>query len=203
VVRGESVAGEGGPIRIYFSHDLDDPRADVVRERWLAQAGREEAGFFDALTWGDATRGGPGTIKRLLASALENTSVTCVLIGPQTSGKRWVRYEIVESIQRRNLLVGVHIGSIPLASRPHGDRGPNPFEQLALAIADDGASVRVLQYLHNAWLPYDDKPGWPLANPVAPHRRGKRIQLSTLYRVYDWVADDGPVNFEKWIGADK
>ena len=187
-------------MKVYFSHDLDEPRADVVRNHWLSQPGREEAGFFDALTWGDATMAGPGTIKRLLANALNNTSVTCVLIGSQTSGKRWVRYEIVESIQRRNLLIGVHINGIPDKRQQTKSMGPNPFEQLALAVSDEGSSIKVLQYAHNAWLPYEDNPGWPLANPAPSKRWGKRIQLSSLYRVYDWVADNGAENFEKWVG---
>ena len=187
-------------MKIYFSHDLDEPRADVVREYWLAQPGHEEAGFYDALTWGDATLAGPATIKRLLAGALADTSVTCVLIGPQTAGRRWVRYEIIESIQRRNLLVGVRISGIPDKAQKTVTAGKNPFEELAVAIADDGQSVKVLQYAHNAWIPYDDKPGWPLANRPPVHRWGQRIQLSSLYRIYDWVADNGQQNFEKWIG---
>jgi antiphage defense system Thoeris ThsB-like protein len=189
--------------RIYFSHDLDDPRADVVRSHWLAKPDREEAGFFDALTWGDATMAGPATIRRMLASALDNTSVTCVLIGPQSAGRRWMRYEIIESMQRRNLLIGVRINGIPDRSQRTNAPGPNPFEQLTVAISDDGSSIKVLQYAHGAWLPYEDKPGWPLANPVPPERRGKRIQLSSLYRVYDWVTDNGQDNFEKWIGMDQ
>ena len=100
-------------MKIYFSHDLGEPRADVVREHWLARPDHEDAGFFDALQWGEAALAGPPTIRGLLAKALDNTSVTCVLIGPETAGQRWVRYEIVQSIQRKNLLIGVHINGIP------------------------------------------------------------------------------------------
>jgi hypothetical protein len=187
-------------MRVYFSHDLDEPRAEVVRRHWLSRPDREDAGFFDALTWGDATMAGPATIRRLLAGALENTSVTCVLIGPETAGRRWVRYEIVESIQRRNLLIGVHISAIPDHARRAVARGKNPFEELAIAVADDGQSVRVLHYREHAWMIYQDNHGWKLARPAAEHRRGKRYQLSSLYSVYDWVADNGPANFEQWIG---
>lgn len=188
-------------MKIYFSHDLDEPRADVVRKHWLAQPGREEAGFFDALTWGDATMAGPATIRQLLANALDNTSVTCVLIGPQTHGQRWVRYEIIQSIQRRNLLLGVHISGIPDGAKKTVAMGKSPFEELAIAIAEDGASVKILQYRNNSWLPYQDNHGWPLANPAPVSKRGKRIQLSSMYRVYDWVRDNGPENFEKWVGV--
>src|SRR5262245_25242640 len=113
-------------MKVYFSHDLDEPRADVVRKHWLAQPGHEEGGFFDALTWGDATMAGPATVRKMLASALDDTSVTCVLIGPQTAGQRWVRYEIVESIQRRNLLIGVHISGIPDHAQRTAPKGKSP-----------------------------------------------------------------------------
>ena len=96
--------------KIYFSfhhQDVVDLRADVVRH-WLAKAAGEDAGFFDEMTWGDAILGGHAFIKRMLTSGLDDTSVTCVLIGSQTSARRWVRYEIVESIQRGNLLLGAH-----------------------------------------------------------------------------------------------
>ena len=187
-------------MRVYFSHDLDEPRAEVVRKHWLSQPGNEEGGFFDALTWGDATMAGPATVRKMLASALDNTSVTCVLIGPQTASQRWVRYEIVESIQRRNLLIGVHISGIPDHAQRTAPKGKSPFEELAIAIAEDGNSVKILQYRQNSWLPYQDNHGWPLANPASANRRGKRIQLSSLYRVYDWVADNGKENFHKWVG---
>jgi hypothetical protein len=94
----------------------------------------------------------------------------------------------------------VRINGIPDKARKTIPAGKNPFEELAVAIADDGKSVKVLQYAHNTWLPYDDKPGWPLANRPPVHRWGQRIQLSSLYRIYDWVTDNGPENFEKWIG---
>jgi hypothetical protein len=188
-------------VKIYFSHDLGEPRADVVRKHWLAQPDREDAGFFDALEWGEATLAGPPTIRGLLAKALDNTSVTCVLIGPETAGQRWVRYEIVQSIQRKNLLVGVHINGIPDRMQRTTARGKNPLEELAIAVADDGASIRVLHYRQNAWLPYQDNHGWKLAKPAPEHRRGKTITLSSFYRVYDWVADNGRENFDKWIGV--
>lgn len=189
--------------RIYFSfhyQDVVDLRADVVRNHWLAKADREDAGFFDELTWGDASMAGPASFKRLITSGLGDTSVTCVLIGTQTSARRWVRYEIVESIQRGNRLIGVHINGIPDKSQRTKAPGPNPFELLALAISADGSSIKVLQYTNGSWLPYQDNPGWPLSKPPAPEKRGKRIQLSTMYRVHDWVTGNGQDNFEGWIG---
>ena len=187
-------------MRIYFSHDPDEPRAEVVRRHWLAKPDREDAGFFDPLAWGEATLAGPPTIRQFLEDALDHTSATCVLIGPQTAERRWMHFEIVESIQRRNRIIGVHISGIPDGKQQTAAPGKNPLEELAIAIADDGASITVLQYRQNAWGKYQDNHGWPLANPAPSQKRGKMIRLSSLYRVYDWVADNGPDNFEKWIG---
>lgn len=45
----------------------------------------------------------------MIDKALENTSVTAVFIGNQTSNRRYINYEIDKSIQRGNGVLGVRI----------------------------------------------------------------------------------------------
>jgi antiphage defense system Thoeris ThsB-like protein len=189
--------------RVYFCfhyQDVVDQRVQVVRKHWLSKEDHDDSGSFDGTIWNNAAQSGPVAVRRLIDHALENTSVTCVLIGTQTYARRWVRYEIIESIQRRNRLIGVHINGIPDRSRRTSPAGRNPLEHLALSIADDGSSVKVLQYANGDWIPSPDNPGWPLSKPAPADRRGKSLQLSTMYRVYDWAADNGPENFDGWLG---
>ncbi|MBK7818307.1 MAG: TIR domain-containing protein [Sphingobacteriaceae bacterium] len=83
-------------------------RVNVVRNHHITKdAG--EAGFFDASIWEDAKKHGDDSIKRLINTNLNNTSVTCALIGTNTWSRRWVRYEILKSYDRGNTLFGVHI----------------------------------------------------------------------------------------------
>ncbi len=39
---------------------------------------------------------------------MDGTSVTCVLIGSQTANSRWVKYEIEQSIEKGNGLLGIY-----------------------------------------------------------------------------------------------
>jgi len=67
------------------------------------------AGFQDASLWEDAKRKGDATIKTMIDKALENTTVTVVFIDSQTAGRRYINYEIDQSIARGNGIVGVQI----------------------------------------------------------------------------------------------
>src|SRR6266446_9625031 len=101
--------------RVFFSFHYDDVktfRANVVRNHGIVKKDTEEVGFFDASIWEDAKRHGDAAVKRLINSNVENTSVTCALIGTETWQRRWVRYEILKSYDRGNKLLGVHINGV-------------------------------------------------------------------------------------------
>ena len=98
--------------RVFFSFKYRDvSRAMVVRNSWVTQ-GREAAGFIDAAEFERLKRQGDAAIRRWIDSQLKNTSVTAVLVGAQTCSSRWVRYEIEQSIQRGNGLLGIDISKI-------------------------------------------------------------------------------------------
>src|SRR5882672_11567922 len=100
--------------RVYFAfhyQDVSDFRANVVRKHNFVE-GVKSAGYYDHSIWEDAKKTSPSALKRLINSELENTTVTVVLIGSDTWARRWVRYEIFESIKRSNRVFGIHINSI-------------------------------------------------------------------------------------------
>ena len=101
--------------RVFFSfhyQDVIDFRANVVRQHWLTKPDRESAGFFDASIWESAKRTGSVAVKRLINSGLDGTSTTCVLIGSGTYARPWVRYEILKSFRKGNVLLAVHVNTI-------------------------------------------------------------------------------------------
>ncbi len=67
------------------------------------------AGFQDASLWEEAKRKGDTTIKALIDKALENTTVTVVFVGAQTAGRKYINYEIDQSVARGNGIVAVQI----------------------------------------------------------------------------------------------
>src|SRR3989442_1145978 len=129
--------------RVFFSfhyQDVIDFRANVVRQHWLTKPDRESAGFFDASIWGSATRSGDPAIKRLINSALDGTSVTCVLAGSQTYARKWVRYEILKSFRKSTSIVTVHINSIKAKDQTTKPKGPNPLSYVGVTFSDSGAT---------------------------------------------------------------
>ena len=70
---------------------------------------KEDVEFIDASLWEEAETEGDDAIKKLIDGALAKSTVTAVLIGANTFSRKWVRYEINESIRRRKGLFGVHI----------------------------------------------------------------------------------------------
>ncbi|KAA0894257.1 TIR domain-containing protein [Oryzomonas rubra] len=67
------------------------------------------AGFKDASLWEEARKKDDAVIKKMIDKALENTSVTVVFIGEKTAGRKFINYEIEQSIARGNGIVGIQI----------------------------------------------------------------------------------------------
>ena len=67
------------------------------------------AGFQDASLWEEAKKKSDAAIKRMIDAALNNTSVTVVLVTYGTSVRKFINYEIDQSLARGNGLVAVRI----------------------------------------------------------------------------------------------
>src|SRR5579871_2477816 len=100
--------------RVFFSfhYQHDIWKVNIVRNSHIVE-GCAAAGFHDASLWEETKKKGDAAIKRLIDRGLENTSVTCVLIGAFTAQRQYVDYEIEQSVKCGNGLLGVHINNIP------------------------------------------------------------------------------------------
>lgn len=188
--------------RVFFSFHYEDVktfRANVVRNHGLTKE-TGLAGFFDASIWEDAKLHGDASVKRLITTNLTNTSVTCVLIGSNTWSRRWVRYEILKSFEKGNLLLGVHINGITDKNGQKFLQGKNPFNHLGFYIDQYGT----LTY-------FDRNEGdWQVYNDIAPQKTtferkywGKGYTLSDWVPCYDWVNHNGFNNFSTWVNNAK
>lgn len=99
--------------RVFFSfhYQNDIFRVNQIRNSHVVE-GCAAAGFQDASLWEEAKRKGDASIKALIDKGLINTSVTVVLIGEETSQRKYVTYEIEQSIAMGNGLLGIHIHNI-------------------------------------------------------------------------------------------
>ena len=95
--------------QVYFSFHYDDVwRVNQIRNSGLL-FGDKSVGFADRSLWEESKAKNARTLQKVIRDALKGTSVTAVLIGAQTASRRWVTYEIEQSIERGNALIGVHI----------------------------------------------------------------------------------------------
>ena len=183
-----------------FHYKADVTRAWVVRNSWVTkvtQGEREDAGFFDSSVFEVAQREGDDVLKRFLREGLKNTTVTGVLVGAQTTLRRWVRYEIFRTFSRGNGLFGVRIHTIAGFDKMQSAKGPNPFDDLAFAVDSD--QVRFKEYMTNGWQFAQDVGSMPLTD--VPYSLGAMTNhtFSCLFPIYDWDADNGYKNLGDWI----
>ena len=95
--------------RVFFSfHYAHVWRVNQIRNIHNI-VGTAAAGFQDASLWEEAKKKGDKEIKKVIDKALENTSVTLVLVTFGTSKRKYINYEIDQSLARGNGLVAVQI----------------------------------------------------------------------------------------------
>lgn len=186
--------------RVYFAfhyQDVIDFRANVVRKHNFLH-GVQAAGYYDCSIWEDAKKASAIALKRLINTELRNTSVTAVLIGSYTWQRRWVRYEIMKSLERGNHVLGVHINSVRGRDRLTKPSGPNPFDNLGLDISADGLSAKPTEWSNGKWIYYTDLAPFSIAQQPAS-ARALHFPLSRWLRTFDWISDDGYNRFSSWI----
>lgn len=99
--------------RVFFSfhYQCDIWRVNQIRNIGEI-VGSAAAGFHDASLWEEAKKRGDAAIKAMIDEGLKNTSVTVVCIGSQTAGRKYIDYEISQSIARGNGLIGIQINEL-------------------------------------------------------------------------------------------
>lgn len=96
--------------RVFFSFNYQRDIWRVNQIRNMPNViGCAAAGFQDASLWEEAKRKGDKAIKDLIDEGLKNTTVTVVCVGYKTTGRRYINYEIEESLAQGNGLVGIQI----------------------------------------------------------------------------------------------
>lgn len=158
--------------RVFFSfhYGRDVWRVGQVRNSWLTKGGDTQT-FLDAAAWETIKRRGQDAVEDWIDRQLNGTGVTVVLIGSETANRHFVRYEIRESHNRGNGMLGIRIHKIRNQQRETSPRGRNPFTLMTTTVIEKG---------------------WFFDSPATK-------KLSEFYRVYDWIDDDGYTNMPGWI----
>jgi hypothetical protein len=114
--------------RVFFSfhYDRDSWRVSVVRNSQVISS-YDKSPFYDKAKWEQIKRKGDAAIQRWIDDQMKGSSVTVVLVGHETAGRRWVKYEIKRSQELGKGLIGIDISKIANQKGETDTRGPNPL----------------------------------------------------------------------------
>ena len=90
--------------------------------------GTAAAGFVDASIWEEAKKKGDKTIKAMIDAALKNTTVTVVCVTYGTAQRKFINYEIDQSLKKGNGLVAVQIHHLKDQDSNTGSAGAIPSQ---------------------------------------------------------------------------
>ncbi|MCY4623956.1 MAG: TIR domain-containing protein [Chloroflexi bacterium] len=111
--------------RVFFSfhYKPDNWRAGQVRNMGMVEG---NAAVSDN-DWETVTRGGDAAIRRWIDGQLHGKSCAVVLIGSQTAGRKWIKYEIEKAWKDGKGLLGIYIHGLQDRYKNQSTKGQNPF----------------------------------------------------------------------------
>lgn len=120
--------------KVFFSFhfERDAWRASQVRNCNIISSLYSRNDFIDAASWEEVKRSGENQIKKWIDDQLHGTSITIVLIGKETSSRKYVLYEIEKSYNNGNTLIGIYIHNVKNQYQQTDPKGENPFSYFYL-----------------------------------------------------------------------
>ena len=115
-------------------------KPDVMRVSQVKQMGAlDEQPILDANGWEQVKRQGEERIKRWINDNMRDKDCLIVLIGSQTAGRPWVKYEMLKAWRDGKGVMGIHIHNLRDPRTGTSSKGRNPF--VGYTIQVDGRSV--------------------------------------------------------------
>jgi MTH538 TIR-like domain (DUF1863) len=187
---------------VFFSlcYDEDRHRADVVYSDWQSRHPSGLTAYVDSRISQPGKALGEDAVKRAIRDGVDQTTVTCALIGAHTWEDRWVRYEIARSVERGNGLFAVRINSIPdPKTQQRTVAGWNPLAYLGVGKLS-GGDYLLFENINGQWIRYQDHPLTLKKPAYLPDMSVGYVQpLSVGLKEYDYVVQNGSENLDQWI----
>ncbi len=106
-----------------FHYKPDNWRAGQVRNMGVVE-GNEPVSDND---WETVTKGGDAAIRRWINQQMSGKSCAIILIGANTSGRKWIKYEIEKAWNDGKGVVGIYIHNLRASNGDQSAKGANPF----------------------------------------------------------------------------
>jgi len=127
-----------------FHYKPDNWRASQVRNIGVVE-GNTPVSDND---WETITKGGDDAIKRWIKDQLSGKSCTIVLIGTNTAGRKWIKYEIATSWNDGKGVVGIYVHNLKDTDSKQSTKGDNPFDDFMI-----GGDKKLLSSIVRAYDP--------------------------------------------------
>ena len=82
--------------------------------------------------WEEVKRGGDRAIQNWIDGQLKGKSCAIILVGQNTAGRKWIKYEIKKAWDERKGVVGIHIHNLKDHNQRQASKGKNPFETFTI-----------------------------------------------------------------------
>lgn len=130
--------------KVFFSfhYKKDSWRASQVRNAGVVE-GNTPVSDND---WEKITRKGGKAIQAWIDEQLHGRSCTIVLIGSETAGRKWIKYEIQKSWNDGKGLLGIYIHNLKDQEGYQSTKGRNPFDDFVLQGSGEKLSSIVRAY---------------------------------------------------------
>lgn len=109
-----------------FHYKPDSHRAAQVRSIGSIEGNRPATDN----EWEKVTSGGESAIKKWIAAQMYGKSCTIVLVGSNTTNRKWINYEIIKSWDDGMGVVGIYIHGLKNLAGLTSAKGNNPFDYI-------------------------------------------------------------------------
>ena len=155
-----------------FHFNNDSWRAGQVRNMGVVEGNPP----VSSNEWEEVKRKGDDSIRKWINSHMEYRSCVIVLIGSETSTRKWCKYEIERAWKEGKGIVGIHIHNLKNALGEQDLKGDNPFNQFYID--------KTINYIAERDYPIDE-------NEIPLSRICKTYDppYTTSKFVYDYIKD--------------
>ncbi len=125
--------------RVFFSfhHKADAWRASQVRNMGVVE-GNTPVTDND---WEAVKKGGDKAIAQWIDDQLHGRSCAIVLIGENTAGRKWIKYEIEQAWNAKKGVLGIYVHNLKDSRGNQANKGDNPFSDFTLTSGRKLSSV--------------------------------------------------------------
>jgi hypothetical protein len=118
------------PRKVFYSfhYEADNVRASQIRNMGVIE-GNSPATDND---WETIKSGGEKAIQNWIDNQLNGCSCTAVLIGAETAGRKWIKYEIEKSWNDGKGVLGIFIHNLKDFNGYQVHQGRNPFDDFTM-----------------------------------------------------------------------